>query len=231
MKPNNPFIKPGQVTKNAGKIQNLLLQFGAEMSNTSSGYTQGGSGFESREEIAQNILNASNTAYNRLQLNKTEQYNDSFSTNEMQYMQPYYQMQQPQGVMPPYPITPPQRTNFNFIDNFTIEEDMENVDISKYIGAPKKEQQKAPQGDMGALVKEIRETNKKLEAMCKILGLIYQQNVKNNTITPADYGFNDAEPLPQNAEGEMTVEEETEMLKNLPNIPAVDPLADDESEQ
>lgn len=107
---------------------------------------------------------------------------------------------------------------------------MENIDISKYIGAPKKEQPKAPQGDMGMLVKEIRETNKKLEAMCKILGLIYQQNIKNNTVTPADYGFNDIEPQPQNVEQEMTIDEETEMLKNIPNIPAVDPLAEDDDD-
>lgn len=226
MKSNDPYIKPEQVTKNAGKIQNLLLRFGAEMSNTSSGYTQGGSGFESREEIAQNILNASNCAYNRLQLDKTEQYNNSYT--EPLYAQPQYQMQQmqPSGGPPAYPITPPQRTNF------IIEEDMETIDISKYIGAVKKEQPKPVQGDMGMLLKEMKETNKRLEAMCKILGLIYQQNIKNNTVTPADYGFNAVEQAPQNTEDNMTIEEETEMINNLPDIPAVDPMADDdESEQ
>lgn len=233
----NPAIPPSKVTKNAGKIQNLLTNLGIQMGKTITGEdVQAGSGFHSREEIAESIINAERAAARRLNIKEeqpqpfpvmqTDYYN---YPQPMQYPQPL-QYQQPQGVMPPYPVTPPQRTNFNFTDNFTIEEDMETIDISKYIGAPKKEQPKAPKGDMGMLVKEIRETNKKLEAMCKILGLIYQQNVKNNTVTPADYGFNDVEPLPQNSEQEMTIEEETEMLKNLANIPAVDPLAEDDDD-
>lgn len=227
----NPAIPPSKVTKNAGKIQNLLTNLGIQMGQTITGKdVQAGSGFHSREEIAESIVNAERAAAIRLNIKKEQpQPLPVMQADYYNYPQPM-QYQQPQGVMPVYPITPPQRTNFNFTDNFTIEEDMENIDISKYIGAPKKEQSKAPKGDMGMLVKEIRETNKKLEAMCKILGLIYQQNVKNNTITPADYGFNDVEPEPQNVEQEMTIDEETEMLKNIPNIPAVDPLAEDDDD-
>ena len=227
----NPAIPPSKVTKNAGKIQNLLTNLGIQMGKTITGNdVQAGSGFHSREEIAESIINAERAVARRLNIKEEQpQPFPVMQTDYYNYPQPM-QYPQPQGVMPPYPITPPQRTNFNFTDNFTIEEDMETIDISKYIGAPKKEQSKAPKGDMVMLVKEIRETNKKLEAMCKILGLIYQQNVKNNTVTPADYGFNDVEPSPQNVEEEMTIEEETEMLKNLANIPPVDPLAEDDDD-
>lgn len=223
----SPFLKPCDVTKNAGKIQNLLLQFGAEMSNVSGTYSQGGTGYENKDEIAGTILNANNEAYKKLRIGEREEAQRQEQYAQMQmYQQPVYQerVQLPMyqlgndGMMPAYSMMAPQRTNL------TIEEDMENIDISKYIGKPKENAQ--PSGDMGMLVKEIRETNKKLEAMCKILGLIYQQNMQNasqrafvdDVVEEARKQFVEEE------EPEMSIAEEAEMLSNLPEIPAVDPM-------
>lgn len=232
------------------------MRFGQEMASKSSEYIEGGAGYQSKEEIAHNILKAERIAADRMNIHEERpepqnfyqpQVVNNYPVQQPVYQQPVYQqpqqpvyqppMQVDMGVMPAYPITPPQRTNF------TTEEDMENIDISKYIGKPKEGHQ--PNGDIGVLVKEIRETNKRLEAMCKILGLIYQQNMQNHpkqveTLQELEDDINNGrrtfvrkqrkqeEPV---EEPEMSVAEETEMLNNLPLPPAIDPLAEDDEDE
>lgn len=67
----NPAIPPSKVTKNAGKIQNLLTNLGIQMGQTITGKdVQAGSGFHSREEIAESIVNAERAAAIRLNIKK-----------------------------------------------------------------------------------------------------------------------------------------------------------------
>lgn len=82
----------------------------------------------------------------------------------------YYYPEQQTTMMAPQPIQYPVRTLPQASDNF---------DISDYMGLPKQQQANAQSSDLEEALKPVVV---RLEGICKILGIIYQE-IKNNQST------------------------------------------------
>lgn len=204
-----PIINTQNVKNNAGKIQNLLRHFGGEAYSLTKGVREPGAGFHEGSEIAKEIANAEAVAAQRLGIfNKQQQTQQTYETQRQYPVQYSNPVQFTQNV--------PVQTNFNYNNDMS-------VDISKYIGSPTQQvsQQK------NSVETLIAETNAKLEALCKIVGLLYQDNkqlislLASNTATIGQKFYSDAI-----AQQRASIEEDEELVP----LPVIDPMTEDEED-
>lgn len=205
-----PIINAQNVKNNAGKIQNLLRHFGGEAYSLTKGVREQGAGFHEGSEIAKEIANAEAVAAQRLGIfNKQQQTQQTYETQRQYPVQYSNPVQFTQNV--------PVQTNFNYNNDMS-------VDISKYIGSPTQQvsQQK------NSVETLIAETNAKLEALCKIVGLLYQDNKQLISLLAS----NSANSIGQQfisdaiAQQRASIEEDEELVP----LPVIDPMAEDEED-